>query len=718
MNERCAQLLIKIIMSEGPIKIGELANEFKVSPRTIRYDLDRIDRFLKDNNLPQLMRKPRVGVFYNGSREYKEKVLFLLNKFGRYNCGLTKEEREKFILLELFRARDYITIENLSNILGVSRGTVISDLKKVKKWLRKYNVELESSPHYGIKIKGEETDIRRAVVYLFSEYIDIEKALDVMKTSAYGHKNSAINSQLKKLFENINITYIENAVKMAQEQLNSTFSDAAYAGLVVHLALAIKRIQLGKDILMPKDELERLKLTKEFAVASSIAKSLEQSYGVKIPIDEIGYITLHLLGGKVTSSNAFVKEEWAKLQFLTARIIRDVQDIIGVDFCSDDELYRGLMEHLGPTVYRLKHKLPLKNPILREIKENYPEIFEAVKNGLNALIDYVKCEIPEEEIGYIAIHFGAALERMRAKNRKVYRALVVCGTGIGTAKLLASRIKAEFDDIEIIGTIPSHQLKEFSFKRNNVDLIISTVYIDNNLRSDVLCVTVNPLLPKADVLRISNILKEQNQTLKAVRRRNLFAVDGLIKIIEKYCTINSKKELIEQLERYLCDNLHLINLKGVAQPVLDELITEKTIMLNIEAENWEEAVRKGGEILVENGFVEPRYVDAMIKTVKEVGPYIVIAPGIAMPHARPEDGVKQVCMSLITLKNPVEFGNETNDPVRLIISFGAVDQNSHLKALSKLMNLFTNQKYIEEILETSDVKKVIEIIKECSSKEV
>ncbi|WP_213996414.1 PTS sugar transporter subunit IIA, partial [Tepidanaerobacter syntrophicus] len=123
-----------------------------------------------------------------------------------------------------------------------------------------------------------------------------------------------------------------------------------------------------------------------------------------------------------------------------------------------------------------------------------------------------------------------------------------------------------------------------------------------------------------------------------------------------------------------------------------------------------EAIRKGGEVLVREGFVEPRYVDAMIKNVKELGPYIVIAPGIAMPHARPEDGVKKVCMSLVTLKEPVEFGNATNDPVRIVVSLGAADNTNHIKALSELSDFLDSKENIEKLLMCNNIKEVLELI--------
>ncbi|OLS03203.1 ascorbate-specific phosphotransferase enzyme IIA component [Tissierella creatinophila DSM 6911] len=144
--------------------------------------------------------------------------------------------------------------------------------------------------------------------------------------------------------------------------------------------------------------------------------------------------------------------------------------------------------------------------------------------------------------------------------------------------------------------------------------------------------------------------------------------------------------------------------------MLKDIITKDTIRLNVDAKDWEDAVRIGGTLLVNVHAAEERYVDAMIETVKDIGPYIVILEGIAMPHARPEKGALKMGMSLVTLKNPIEFGNEENDPVKLVISFCAVDSKTHLKALSQLMVLLEDEDNIESILHSDSVDDVIRII--------
>jgi len=626
MNERCAQLLVILMNTENPIKISELSKVFHVSPRTINYDLDKIDVFLKGNNMPLLLRKQRVGVQFIEPSKYKSMVLSLLSKINNYAYTLKPEEREKVILSELFQTKNYITMEHLAELLSVSRGTVINDLKKVKSWLLSKSLKLKSSHKHGIKILGDEQDLRRAAVALISENVEIDKVLDIIKAPLTRRVNVAMDQQVKKLFEDLDIELIKNAVKMAEEQLETIFSDVAYSGLVIHLALAIKRIQLGKDINMPKDELSGLKLTKEFAVASSIVKMLEESFNIKIPIDEIGYITIHLLGGKINATNNYVRENWAKLQVLTAKIIEKVQSKIEVDFSTDDELYKGLIEHLCPTIYRLKHGLPLKNPILEEIKTNYPGIFGIVKGGLKVLEDFVGKDMPDEEVGYIAIHFGAALERKKALKKYKCRVMIVCGTGIGTAKLLASRVKAEFVNMEIVGTVAVHQVKETVLTKD-ADLILSTLPTNCEKLPEIV---VNPLLPKEDVMKITQFLSSYTPVSRYIKELPKPSIQTFMDIIERNCVIKTRKSLIQELSE-LIDIPGAENCTAIRQPELKDLLSDKTIRTNIKAGNWEEAVRAGGNILIENDFVEQRYVDAMVEAVKELGPYIIIAPGIAMP---------------------------------------------------------------------------------------
>ncbi len=122
--------------------------------------------------------------------------------------------------------------------------------------------------------------------------------------------------------------------------------------------------------------------------------------------------------------------------------------------------------------------------------------------------------------------------------------------------------------------------------------------------------------------------------------------------------------------------------------MLSTYLTPEMVRLQIHAADWEAAVRTAGVLLVDAGYVSPNYIEAMINAVHEMGPYMVLAPGLALAHARPEDGVLKMGISLVTLAAPVNFGSEANDPVALVIAFGGTDHKSHLGLLNGTGNIF------------------------------
>lgn len=148
---------------------------------------------------------------------------------------------------------------------------------------------------------------------------------------------------------------------------------------------------------------------------------------------------------------------------------------------------------------------------------------------------------------------------------------------------------------------------------------------------------------------------------------------------------------------------------------LDSL-TSDHIEVKLEASSWEEAVDGVGMIMVRTGLTHQAYTEAMKETLKSLGPYSVIAPGIAMPHARPEDGVIQTGFSLITLEQPVKFGSKANDPVDIVIGFAALDKQNHITALKEIATCFGDNKFIQNI-RAANTKKDLLLILDSKRKE-
>ncbi|QJA07480.1 PTS transporter subunit EIIA [Romboutsia sp. CE17] len=152
--------------------------------------------------------------------------------------------------------------------------------------------------------------------------------------------------------------------------------------------------------------------------------------------------------------------------------------------------------------------------------------------------------------------------------------------------------------------------------------------------------------------------------------------------------------------------------------MINNLLNEENVDINVDAKSWQEAIEKVGYLLLANNKIEKRYIDSMIDTVNNMGPYIVMAKGIAMPHSRPEHGAKETSLSIITLKEPVEFGNEDFDPVTMVIGLSSVDSKSHLELLSDLSNIIDDEELIEKAKCCKSKSELITLINEVYSENI
>ncbi|WHP30910.1 PTS ascorbate transporter subunit IIA [Trabulsiella odontotermitis] len=143
----------------------------------------------------------------------------------------------------------------------------------------------------------------------------------------------------------------------------------------------------------------------------------------------------------------------------------------------------------------------------------------------------------------------------------------------------------------------------------------------------------------------------------------------------------------------------------------DSLAENHSIRLQAEADSWQAAVKIGVDLLVDAEVVEPRYYQAILDGVERFGPYFVIAPGLAMPHGRPEEGVKKNGFALVTLKTPMVFNHEDNDPVDILITLAAVDARSHQEeGIMQIVNLFEDDANFDRLRACRSEQDVLDLI--------
>lgn len=493
------QILLENIEEEMTIK--GIAEHVNVSERTIHRDLKNIEDILEGFHL-KLNKKAGVGVKIIGNPNdiYQLRVSILKQDYVEY----TPDERILVALCTLLDHQEPIKLFSLAKELGVTTATVSNDLDKLEPTIEKFNLRLLRKRGYGIELVGTEEDKRKAIRSLISDRFDVPEFLKMVKENIQkksSNKIDSISERLLGLVQKEKLLRIENIIEDINEQLPYPLADSSYVGLVVHIALAMERIQRGENISFKEDYLNELSKTKEFEFATQIVERLERTFDIVIPEEEIGYITMHLRGAKVRYDNKVgIKDENVEVAMLVRTLITNVEKLLHTTLLGDS-LFQGLLAHLQPTLYRLDQKMRISNPLLENIKEDYAELFAVVQKAVELTL--VNRDVPEEEIGYLVLHFGSALNDK--KITKDLKLLIICSSGIGTSKMLAAKIINQIPSLSEVKTASVFELKNISI--DEYDAILSTIPLEDISRDYLV---VNPILSDKDLEEVKSYLQKNS----------------------------------------------------------------------------------------------------------------------------------------------------------------------------------------------------------------
>lgn len=496
MIQRQKKILIEL--KNNPMDISQIAKKQNVTERTIRNDIKSINENLEKFNAE--INKDSNGLYkiFMQNKELYEKFekQELLNFEFDYS---EPKNRIAYIALKFLFSNKYIKLEDLMDTMYISRSTIQNDMKETRKMLNKYNLDFDIKPNYGMKIIGSENAIRNAISTII---YDINKNF---------YKRFTNNS---KFFDKNNLNEIYNIVIKNITESNLKLSDIALNNLVVHIAIAIKRISINQYF---NNNIEiDIENSNEFHIAEKIVEDLESKFNIEFPMDEVYYITMHLLGTKLiinNNKNNKILDEDEKIKELAFEIVKEVEKVLRYDLLEDKELLASIALHLKPAIYRYKNNMNIRNPLLSSIKINYPFVYEASSIASDVIYKKTGIIFNEDELGYIAIHLGAAIERAKL-NIKPIRTLLVCTTGIGSSRLLKYKLDSIFSNqLDIVDTTELYNIKNYI--NENLDLIISTVPFSMDL--DVPIIFIYDILGESNFEDIKNFIYKKSNNKKCTK---------------------------------------------------------------------------------------------------------------------------------------------------------------------------------------------------------
>jgi mannitol operon transcriptional antiterminator len=501
ISARERQVLEILLSKKDEITVKDLAEQIGVSGRTVHRDLKNIEDILKEYDL-SLQKKSGVGVQITGNdNKIRDLELFIFNLF---HIEYTPDERQTIILCDLLESNGPVKLLGLANDLNVTIATVSNDLSRIEERLKNFGLSLIRRRGYGVELEGDESSIRRAMSHLISENLDESEILSLARENIQKRSTQQINTiseRLLGLVEKQKLQIVEKIVDSIIKELPFSMADSAYIGLVVHLALAVERIQKGEGITIKQSYLEGQQPTKEYKFAEKIVAELEQVFHIKIPQAEVAYITMHLRGAKLRHDNEYqIEDSSLPVAIKTRDLIAFVGKRVGMDLSSNRSLFDGLVLHLKPAIYRIEQKMGISNPLIDKIKRDYPELFMIVKQAVEHVLS--EFYVPDEEIGYLVMHFGSAI--LGKKKLTNIKTLVICSSGLGTSKMLATKLTQEFPELKQIQNVSVMEFKRM--KAEEYQLVISTIPIPDYHQGYIL---VSPILTTSEIDKIRSFINEQ-----------------------------------------------------------------------------------------------------------------------------------------------------------------------------------------------------------------
>jgi len=367
---------------------------------------------------------------------------------------------------------------------------------------------------------------------------------------------------------------------------------------------------------------------------------------------------------------------------------------------NNEKFIDNLFFHLQPAYFRLKYGMPIINPVLHKIKEDYGHFFPIVSTVLKPFAEYVKRPIPEDELAYITIILLSMAEHIDEKKREPLKGAIVCQSGIASSAMLKKQLQTLFVDIEF-----EAYFSVDDFLNSNLmsyDIVFTTVPITEEI--DIPVFKASPFMNDTECLDLWKEVYSVTRDLKA----NLLNASSIMRVIEKYCTINDRFALETSLSKIFNPS---INQSGRGkQPMLKDLLTKETIRFAKEVNGWEHAIALCAAPLVEQGHINEAYITACIDCVHKQGAYIVIAPLVAMPHAQAPEYVHQLSMSYLNLETPVDVLNNPERSAKIFIMLAAEDKTKHLNAMAALGNILSDELNLQRMVYAEDVADVLKVI--------
>lgn len=660
------EFLMLLLENENPQSIQSIQDQLDISRRTVYYIVNKINDVFYDLRMEPINNKRGQGYYLTSDQ--KKVVDSILHSDGTLQ-NLSPDERVHYLICWMMYPKANIHIENIMELFDISRNSVFNDLKDLKSEIEKYDVSLYFDIKNGYMINGQVFSKRALLLYYLKillkkiHYKSIE-FLDVSEVETFYSRLQQISLKMHNEYDDYNLLAIAcllNIVHYVDEKFDFSI-------------LELRDLEKAEELHMI------------------------DKYFQDLNVHERLYLTIHLLGSKA-GSVIRLDDSQRDIQLfeLALHLVDLFERQTSCDISEKNELVNSLYMHFKLSMYYYQLSIQISNTLLEDVKENYGNLYQMIKNLCESMDDEFPFILTDSEISYITMHFGGHLKQVQGKFYALIRVLIVCPSGISTSTLLKREVEDLYANVTVVAATAAENIAQY---KENIDFIVSTIDLD----TDIPWIKVNAILTKNDKSKIASMMSLNMQTYKL----NKDNFSGLFSIIQKYVDPIQMKNLKRDVYDYFREGNLIVDVVEEKQLRLKDIMYRDHLIRIDKDIMWDEAIRLASVPLLKTNIITENYINEMIGLVRDYGPYIVIKNRIAIAHAKTEAGANALGTALLINKKNIQFEDDLNIHYLFVIS--SSNPKEHLQILKDISMLASDDIDLNALLD-KNVDEIMEFIK-------
>lgn len=676
MDKNVLELIKIFYHSNSYLTSKYLYSELGISKRSLQYCLTTINSILKENNISPIKYVKSKGYYINTIQKEYLKQLYTDNKQIYYSS----DERMIRTLSFMIFSSTKLIIDELKDYNEVSRNTVIDDLKKLREQLISFDLKITYNAKYGNRLSGDEKNIRRFYIEKVLTYLDSKQISDFVYliTSNAPISYEEITNEIEK---------IKYFIQKVEKSFEVKYTDNHITNFYVIFLTILSRIKDKHFVSIYSDYPSKFQqLLSEYVFTDT-----------SIPIDEYLYAEEFLLGANKIS---IMPQQDSSFNSKIDEFINTFEKNTRTTFVDKVALKKDLVLHLSSAIHRINYGIQWINPLFSDIKKEYSWIYNATIKSLYVIQDYFIKPISENEISYIAIIFGGHLTREQNPILlKRQSLLVLCSKGIGTSRIILTQLHSLLGDS--VDYLNPMSIREYIDKPFKVDIAVSTIPVAVEAEKSFIVSTIITESQK-------ELIKNTVLPYATNKSKNEVVTNNILNLLDKYIDTTKYQQLRNEILTII-NNAEYADNSIYTHQSLKDLLPLSRIQLTSQKLGWKEALELSIKPLLKQKYVSAEFQEAIIKNIEHFGPYIIIGPGLAFPHAGVNEGAYKLGMSLLILRRPIFFMN-SDKPVNIILVLSAPDSSSHIFAIEQLTNLITHSNTLEKLPLVINKHEVIQLL--------